>query len=273
MKIDPTAAATVSLAAKLGSEWKIAAARTIRAPQAVIPVVDGVITLTIDPGDVAVVTVSVSPATPSKYIQINSSARTPPDAHSSDDIKPAATMNREEGGTFTAPSARLHPASVATNVNSSRHHLEHSSSEPKDGNGFYLMFEAMVRCAFSDRNLHARMPFGSHACSLEANMRVTNAIPFGCPLLLPVGTVNRVQTRKVQRQDEFPSLYQQYRNGIIVFSPGSASKQLISRVKQALNATVLMYVDSMARCSVFDSDLYSRMLSDRTPAFSLFSSG
>jgi hypothetical protein len=37
---------------------------------------------------------------------------------------------------------------------------------------------------------------GSHACSLEANMRVTNGIPLGCPLLLPVGTVNRVQTRK-----------------------------------------------------------------------------
>jgi hypothetical protein len=29
-----------------------------------------------------------------------------------------------------------------------------------------------ARCAFSDRNVHSRMPFGSHACSLEANMRV-----------------------------------------------------------------------------------------------------
>jgi hypothetical protein len=27
---------------------------------------------------------------------------------------------------------------------------------------------------------------GSHACSLEANMRVTNGIPLGCSLLLPV---------------------------------------------------------------------------------------
>jgi hypothetical protein len=37
---------------------------------------------------------------------------------------------------------------------------------------------------------------GSHACSLEANMRVTNGIPFGSSLLLPVGTVNCVQTPK-----------------------------------------------------------------------------
>jgi hypothetical protein len=37
---------------------------------------------------------------------------------------------------------------------------------------------------------------GSHTCSLEANMRVTNGIHLGCPLLLPVGTVNSVQTLK-----------------------------------------------------------------------------
>ena len=38
---------------------------------------------------------------------------------------------------------------------------------------------------------------GSHACSLEVNIRVTNGIPLGSPLLLPVGTVNCVQTLKV----------------------------------------------------------------------------
>jgi hypothetical protein len=27
---------------------------------------------------------------------------------------------------------------------------------------------------------------GSHSCSLEANMRVTNSIPLGSPLLLPL---------------------------------------------------------------------------------------
>jgi ATP-dependent RNA helicase DHX37/DHR1 len=38
---------------------------------------------------------------------------------------------------------------------------------------------------------------GSHACSLEANTRVTNGIPLGSSLLLPVDTVNFVQTLKV----------------------------------------------------------------------------
>jgi hypothetical protein len=36
----------------------------------------------------------------------------------------------------------------------------------------------------------------SYACSLEANMRVTNGIPLGCPLFLPFHTVNCVQTLK-----------------------------------------------------------------------------
>jgi hypothetical protein len=39
---------------------------------------------------------------------------------------------------------------------------------------------------------------GSHACSLEAHMRVTNGIPHGCPLFLPVHTVNCVQTLKAK---------------------------------------------------------------------------
>jgi hypothetical protein len=37
---------------------------------------------------------------------------------------------------------------------------------------------------------------GSHACSLEANMRVTNGIPLGSSLLLPVDTVICVKTLK-----------------------------------------------------------------------------
>jgi hypothetical protein len=39
---------------------------------------------------------------------------------------------------------------------------------------------------------------GSHACSFEANMRVTNGIPLGSSLLLPVCTVNSVQTLKAR---------------------------------------------------------------------------
>jgi hypothetical protein len=37
---------------------------------------------------------------------------------------------------------------------------------------------------------------GSHACSLEANTRVTNGIPLGSSLFLPVCTVNCTQTLK-----------------------------------------------------------------------------
>jgi O-acetyl-ADP-ribose deacetylase (regulator of RNase III) len=39
---------------------------------------------------------------------------------------------------------------------------------------------------------------GAHASSLEASMRVTNGIPIGVSLLLPVGTIICVQTLKVQ---------------------------------------------------------------------------
>jgi hypothetical protein len=42
------------------------------------------------------------------------------------------------------------------------------------------------------------MPLDPTACLLEANMRVTNDIPLGCPLLLPVGTVNCVQILKAR---------------------------------------------------------------------------
>jgi hypothetical protein len=39
----------------------------------------------------------------------------------------------------------------------------------------------------------------SHTCSLEALcMRVTNGIPLGCPLFLPVHIVNCVQTLQAQ---------------------------------------------------------------------------
>jgi hypothetical protein len=39
------------------------------------------------------------------------------------------------------------------------------------------------------------MPLATHA-PLEASMRVTNGIPLGLSLLLPVETVNSVQTLK-----------------------------------------------------------------------------
>jgi hypothetical protein len=55
-----------------------------------------------------------------------------------------------------------------------------------------------ARCAFSDRKLHSRMPLVRMPArfKLEASMRLTNGIPLGCPLFLPVHTVNCVQTLK-----------------------------------------------------------------------------
>ena len=50
------------------------------------------------------------------------------------------------------------------------------------------------------QNVALEDAIGSHTCSLEANMRVTNGIPLGSPLLLPAGTVTSVQTLKVRLQ-------------------------------------------------------------------------
>jgi hypothetical protein len=47
---------------------------------------------------------------------------------------------------------------------------------------------------------------GSHACSLETNTRVTNGIPLGCSLFLPVHTVNCVQTLKARKDLGAPML-------------------------------------------------------------------
>jgi hypothetical protein len=54
-----------------------------------------------------------------------------------------------------------------------------------------------VRCAFFGRYSHSRMPLvPTHArFKLEASRRV-NGFPLGCPLILPVGTVNCIQTLK-----------------------------------------------------------------------------
>jgi hypothetical protein len=43
---------------------------------------------------------------------------------------------------------------------------------------------ARVQCSLLDRILHSRLLFGSHACSLEANVRVINSMPLGSPLFL-----------------------------------------------------------------------------------------
>jgi hypothetical protein len=62
--------------------------------------------------------------------------------------------------------------------------------------GFLVIADGTVRVF--GRNLHSRMPLDpTHV--REANTRVTNGIPLGCPLLLLVCTVNSVQTLKVSQ--------------------------------------------------------------------------
>jgi hypothetical protein len=53
--------------------------------------------------------------------------------------------------------------------------------------------------ARSPQKLTLEDAIGSHACSLEANTRVTNGIPLGSSLLLPVHTVNSATTPKGNR--------------------------------------------------------------------------
>jgi hypothetical protein len=55
----------------------------------------------------------------------------------------------------------------------------------------------LVRCAFSDRNLHSRMPLVPTPARFKRR-RVANGIPLGWSLLLQGCTVNCVQTLKVQ---------------------------------------------------------------------------
>jgi hypothetical protein len=55
-----------------------------------------------------------------------------------------------------------------------------------------------VRFFFSGQKFTLEDAIGSHACSLEVNMRVINGIHLGCPRFLPLHTVNCVQTLKVR---------------------------------------------------------------------------
>jgi hypothetical protein len=74
---------------------------------------------------------------------------------------------------------------------------------------------------------------GSHACSLEANERVTNDIPLGCPLLLPVHTVNCVQTLK----DQATQLLYFVNNGTTAPSAGMQFEAVTTKVLLHYNGT------------------------------------
>jgi hypothetical protein len=60
---------------------------------------------------------------------------------------------------------------------------------------------------------------------LQASLRVTNAIPLGCPLFLPVHTANSVQTLKVQ----------------CAGAAAAPSGQQHRRVKEGIDCTVIAF--------------------------------
>jgi hypothetical protein len=96
---------------------------------------------------------------------------------------------------------RLQPVSTSPNVFASTAAERDAQTIAPDSSTNAQSYDQLcfyVRCAFFDRKLHSRNAIGSHACWLEANMRVTNGIPLRSSLLLPVCAVNCVQTRKAQ---------------------------------------------------------------------------
>jgi hypothetical protein len=136
---------------------------------------------------------------------------------------------------------------------------------------------------------------GSHACSFEASMHVTNGIPLGCPLPLTFATVNSVQTLKATLdmlievflkplrkastkydayQDEFgksflvdPELeYTEEGDPKVVINPRSV-KAIFLEVEtlKAINSMFLQQLESKVRCAFFDRHLHSWMPLSFTP--------
>jgi subtilisin family serine protease len=81
-----------------------------------------------------------------------------------------------------------------------------------------------VRFFFFRQEFTLEDAIGSHACSFEASRCVTNGIPLGCPLFLPVHTVNCVQTLKVSSSDntDARSYFSNFGLCSNIFAPGSS---------------------------------------------------
>jgi hypothetical protein len=91
---------------------------------------------------------------------------------------------------------------------------------------------------------------GSHTCSPQANMRVTNGILLECPLLLPVGTVNCVQTLKahlvvrsycVLQMVRWPFFEQNFGTRGCYWIPHLLSREVLARVQQMAFLSVVRY--------------------------------
>jgi hypothetical protein len=108
---------------------------------------------------------------------------------------------------------------------------------------------------------------GSHACSLEASMRLTNGMPLGCPFLLPVGTVNCVQALKATSKGARPR-----RSSVGCAANtegmGCAAQKVAPPTLEVvwLNSVVNTTAIRSVRCAFFGRNLHSRMPLVPTPA-------
>jgi hypothetical protein len=86
---------------------------------------------------------------------------------------------------------------------------------------------------------------GSHACSLEANTHVTNGIPLGSSLLLPVDTVNCIQTLKANAAFLTPEVVLQAAQA---FADGmTAVKDAPAQLEHVQSSAMTVYMMVMPR--------------------------
>jgi hypothetical protein len=90
----------------------------------------------------------------------------------------------------------------------------------------------------------------SHVCALEASRRVTNGIPLGCLLLLPVGTVNSVQTLKAREGASIARMSKHAIPELATFDPNIVSRlQILAMYRPLLqrqNASIKRYREEAA---------------------------
>jgi hypothetical protein len=104
-------------------------------------------------------------------------------------------LGRDSGGECGVPtSSRFIMPTAASSLSQS--HSESIEKKVFHDDPFWYSFDAGTVRVFRQKFTLEDAIIGSHACTLEAIRRATNAIPLGCPLFLPVHTVNCVQTLK-----------------------------------------------------------------------------
>jgi hypothetical protein len=117
----------------------------------------------------------------------------------------------------------------------------------------------LVRCAFSTE-IHTR------GCHWFPRMRVTNGIHLGCSLLLPVYTVNSVQTRKVFTSRAgvyWFELFDQYSAGTVIALcsiPSLCWDDARGSITRFQGYARKLLIGSHACCAVIQACVYSNLV-------------